>query len=118
MHSEDFSADAMTAAVGPCCAAFGPTMFWHAFRAVWNAGAVCSTPGPRGKPPPGNGSGKSVTPCARMHWVNLTPASALVLTEPVVPPARVDDPHAASASTEPPAPSAARTADARGETDA
>jgi hypothetical protein len=66
----------------------------HAFCTVWNASELCSIPEPRGKPPPGSGSGKFVTPCARMHCVNLRPLTA----EDVVPPEPTDDPHASTSA--------------------
>jgi hypothetical protein len=87
-------------------------MLAHAFRAVWKAGALSTSWEPRGKPPLGSGSGKSVTPCARMHCVNLMPA--LALSDLVVPPVPADDPHAASAGAHAATTDPARIAATRG----
>ena len=71
----------------------------HALWADWNAGDSGLIPEPTGilTPPPPPGSGKFGTPCERMQSANLIPVEA--------PPAPVDEldeePHAATASTQP-----------------
>jgi hypothetical protein len=67
--------------------------------ADWNAGDRGLIPEGIWMPPPGPGSGKLGTPCARMQSANLIPA-ALPL-EPDEPPELPEDPHAASITVQP-----------------
>ncbi len=67
----------------------------HTRCAVWNAGApVSMLDGIAGRRPPGLGSGKSGTPCARKHRTYVSASSAFV---GLVPAGRAD-PHAALAA--------------------
>src|SRR6185437_2689396 len=69
----------------------------HAFCAAWNAGDCgwSPDPGPIWIPPPEPGSGKFVTPCARMHFENPRAWAALARGEVPVPPDAPDPPQAA-----------------------
>jgi hypothetical protein len=71
--------------------------FWHACWADWNTGDCGSSPdrGVSVISPRRVGSGKFVTPCARMHRANVSPGLSVEAA------GLADDPHALSASAQP-----------------
>jgi len=98
MHSANLSASRnwLSVALTPPAAPPGASRA-HALRADLNAGACGLIPVPArlSPPPPSLGSGKVGTPLARMQSANFSPREALPW--PVV----CDDPHPATATTQP-----------------
>ena len=74
MHYANVSAAAFSAAVGGVHGVVDPRIFWQACCAAWKAGddGLMAPTRWNWKPPPCEpGSGKSDTPCERMHWANF-----------------------------------------------